>query len=158
MRDPRSLFHPYCATLPAPEGSRIAAVARGPAATDLLLFTEEELEELHCEGLAEAIRAEKRRLSLLHEALWGPPESDPPVSLESFVWVHALVSSRAIGLIPAEDAEGSGMGGASSTGAPGVAGARVIQRCLLPAIDLCNHSAEPTGTLSWLQSANGVWT
>jgi hypothetical protein len=39
MRNPRSPLMPYLAMLPAPEGSRLAAVCRhGPAATDLMFF------------------------------------------------------------------------------------------------------------------------
>lgn len=150
MRDPRSVFRPYCATLPAPSGSRIAAVARGPPQTDLLLFSDDELSELHCAGLADAIAEEKGRLVRLHEALWGPPESDPAVSIESFVWAHCLVSSRTIGLIPT-----SGDAGNDDDSAAGGAGGRVVQRCLLPAVDLCNHSLRPTATLTWPPSTSG---
>lgn len=71
------------------------------------------------------------------------------MSLDSFVWAHCLVSSRAIGLIPAEHAaEGAGAGAGG--------GGAMAERCMLPAIDLCNHAGEPSSMLAWLKDARGA--
>ena len=128
----RSLrWAPYVTMLPAPPGSRVAAVCRaGPPASDLLLFrhargaawlslacmhaheqsphvthpthcwhvcSAEELDELQSPLLAAAVRAERARLRRLHAHLFGKGE-DANVSLESFLWAHCLVRSRALEL------------------------------------------------------------
>ncbi|KAK9839279.1 hypothetical protein WJX81_005501 [Elliptochloris bilobata] len=70
-RDARSAWAPYLRLLPAPPGSRLAAVmAAGPPATDLLLFGEDELAALQNDVLAEAVRLERQRLARLHAALF----------------------------------------------------------------------------------------
>ena len=119
LRDKRSLFAPYVATLPAPSGSALSVAAHGPApGCHLSLCTPAQLECLNCPALMHAVLAERTRLCRLHAALFG---DDAPLSFDSFAWAHALVASRAVGLCM------------DATDAPSV-------RCLIPGIDLCNHS------------------
>ena len=134
----RSLrWAPYVTMLPAPPGSRMAAICRtGPPASDLLLFrhvrqaawhtpacmhpsstnvphaealqvlgphqywhvcSAGELDELQSPPLLAAVMAERARLQRLHAHLFGKAEG-AIVSLESFLWAHCLVRSRALEL------------------------------------------------------------
>jgi hypothetical protein len=128
---------PYARLLPTPPGpSRLAAAApAGPAATDLLLFSERELSALASPALAATVRLEAARLAALHAALWPLSEgSEPTVSLGSFTWAHALVRSRALDL-----------------GGVGLA--------LLPGIDLAQHesgrTAPPALFLRFVEGGGG---
>ena len=68
---------------------------------------------------------------------WVAGGRPQPLSLQSFVWAHCLVRSRALSLhLPAA---GGSEGGAGSRGAspPGQ-----LDMCMLPGVDLCNHPTE----------------
>jgi hypothetical protein len=78
LRDPRSPHAPYAAALPAPAGSALAGVARGPAAgAHLALCTGAQLRALACPPLAAEVEAERERLAALHAVLFG--RDDPQV-------------------------------------------------------------------------------
>ena len=125
LRDPRSPHAAYVATLPAPQGSLVASVARGPpSGAHLSLCSPAQLRGLACPALEEAVLTERERQKRLHALLFGTAE--PAVSLASFSWALALVASRAVGL--SLDADASSL------------------RCLLPALDLCNHAAGDAAT------------
>ena len=66
------------------------------------LCSAEELGRLRNPALAVAVERERLRLSRLHARLFrqsdGAKDSEPAVSLESFVWAHCLVRSRALEL------------------------------------------------------------
>ncbi|CAL5221852.1 g4113 [Coccomyxa viridis] len=128
LRDPRSRWAKYVKLLPAPPASRISAVcSAGPPATDLLLFSTEELGCLGSPALALAVGRERLRLTRLHAHLFmqqshSGAAKEPEISLESFIWAHCLVCSRALELT-----------------ADKAAGTAFHERCMLPVIDLCNH-------------------
>jgi hypothetical protein len=127
LRDKRSPLGAYVATLPAPSGSALCVAAHGPApGCHLSLCTPAQLECLNCPALAHAVLIERARLRQLHAALFG--DHAAPLSFESFAWAHALVASRAIGLC------------IDATDAPSL-------RCLVPGIDLCNHSRGASSSL-----------
>ncbi len=129
LRDPRSPHAAYVATLPAPEGSALAAIARGPpAGAHLSLATPAQLRCLACPALEAGVLKERQRQRRLHAQLFGT--SDPAVSFASFSWANCLVASRAVGLSMGSDARTASL------------------RCLLPAIDLCNHAARSAATAS----------
>ncbi|CAK0779847.1 hypothetical protein CVIRNUC_004869 [Coccomyxa viridis] len=120
---------------PCVAGSSIMAVAWPDALTaqDALLQLHshedrgrEELGRLRNPALAVAVGRERLRLSWLHAHLFrqddGVEDREPAVSLESFLWAHCLVRSRAFELT-AGLAEGHAL----------------HERCMLPVIDLCNH-------------------
>ena len=134
LRDKRSPHAPYVATLPVPACSALSALnASAPqAGTHLSLSTPAQLECLDCPALVRAVLVERERLRHLHELLFG---SESSVSFTSFAWANALVASRAVGLCI--DADSPSM------------------RCLLPAIDLVNHSDRREATASLrLRAAN----
>ncbi len=71
----------------------------------------DELTDLQNPALAAAVGRERCRLARLHECLFrqplpngagGRPQADPVVGLESFIWAHCLVRSRALDLTAAE--------------------------------------------------------
>ena len=65
-----------------------------------MLCSAEELGRLRNPALALAVESERLRLSRLHAHLFrqGDGVKEPAVSLESFVWAHCLVRSRALEL------------------------------------------------------------
>ena len=126
LRDKRSPLVYYVATLPAPSGSALRVAAHGPApGSHLSLCTPAQLESLNCPALAHAVLAERARLLRLHAALFDDAAA---LSFDSFAWAHALIASRAIGLC------------IDATDAPSL-------RCLIPGIDLCNHSRGASSSL-----------
>ena len=126
LRDKRSPLVFYVATLPAPTGSALCVAAHGPApGSHLSLSTPAQLESLNCPALAHAVLAERARLRQLHAALFGDAAA---LSFDSFAWANALVASRTIGLC------------IDATDAPSL-------RCLIPGIDLCNHSLSASSSL-----------
>ena len=66
------------------------------------LCSTKELHRLQNPALALAVRRERLRLTRLHAHLFrqhdGSGAEDPEVSLESFIWAHCLVRSRALDL------------------------------------------------------------
>ncbi len=62
----------------------------------------EELTELQNPALALAVRRERLRLTRLHAHLFSQHNAgaseEPEVGLESFIWAHCLVRSRALQL------------------------------------------------------------
>lgn len=72
-----------------------------------VLRSAEELGQLQNAALAASVKRERLRLARLHAYLFrqpagsGPGSSaspEPSISLESFVWAHCLVRSRALDL------------------------------------------------------------
>ena len=121
MRDPRSPHASFVATLPAPEGSLLAGVARGPpAGAHVALFTAAQRAAFVTSPLAAEVEAEAERQCALHARLFG---EHPACSLASWVWACALVASRALSL-------------------PG------FQHVLLPCIDFANHAEGPDASVS----------
>jgi len=133
---------PYARLLPVPPGSRLAATAPGgPAATDLLLFSQADLAALGAPALAAAVRGEAVRLAALHAALFVEEgdDAEPPVSLPSFVWAHALARSRALDLGRRGDT-------AADDDADPATPASSSSLVMLPAIDLAQHDADRGGS------------
>ena len=67
----------------------------------MALCSTEELGRLQSPVLALAVSRERLRLGRLHALLFRQPEGcrkEPSVSLDSFVWAHCLVRSRALDL------------------------------------------------------------
>ncbi|KAK9819780.1 hypothetical protein WJX72_002266 [[Myrmecia] bisecta] len=94
LRNPQSRYRPYLQLLPSPVASRLKAVCwQGPDATDLLLFSQEELNELQCRPVLVSCLAEKARLTRVYDHVFSPSEGDsePAISLASFVWAHCLL-------------------------------------------------------------------
>lgn len=124
LRESRSPLARYVATLPAPAGSLVSAIALGPpAGACAALLTAAQRDAFGPPALAAELRAEETRQAQLHALLFG---SSPAVTLQSFIWAGALVSSRALSL-------------AAPSGS---------LRCLLPSVDLCNHSSRDGVTAS----------
>ena len=74
-RGPTSPRHPYIALLPAPPGSPFASAApHGPAATDVTLFSDEELAHLACPPFEQAVRRERDRVT----RVWGELFAEKP--------------------------------------------------------------------------------
>lgn len=65
-----------------------------------ILCSTEELEQLQNASLAASVKRERLRLTALYEHLFGQPagSKEPSIGLESFVWAHCLVRSRALDL------------------------------------------------------------
>lgn len=167
LRDPKSAGRPEVRLLPAPPGSPLAAVCRdGPPATDLQLFSNQELAELQCPPLEAVVMRERLRLAGLHALLFAGPQ--PAVSLQSFTWVHCLVRSRALSLrLPPDLAAAARTGGGCSSGQTsgsagdggsgggtvgsvgrrgGGCGITQLDMCMMPLVDLANHRSGGNAT------------
>jgi len=64
------------------------------------LCSTEELEQLQNASLAASVKREHLRLTALHGHLFGQSagSKEPSIGLESFIWAHCLVRSRALDL------------------------------------------------------------
>ena len=113
---------------------------KGPAATDVTLFSDRQVAALACPPLAAAVAAERARLARVHARLF--PGADPPVTLPSLLFCSALVRSRALDLR---------LDGAAAPS---------LERVLLPLIDLAQHGGRADGAcvLRLVQDGGGTPT
>ena len=136
-----STWSPYLALLPSRPGSAfLAPSVRGPPLIHPLLFRPDDLESLQSPQLREAIREDRARLGAIFDAIFRRRDAALPprrggATLDDFLWAQAIVRSRALDLTL------QGPSGGEAT------------RCMLPLIDLCNHSHACNCTLRLVLSS-----
>ncbi|UPQ98949.1 Rubisco LSMT substrate-binding domain-containing protein [Chloropicon primus] len=136
----------YTSLLPAPPppepgegGPSLSDAVRGPPLIHPLLFEEDQLDELQNAGLSASIRRERGLLRFIYDTALN----SEALSFRDFLWSIAIVRSRSLNLSlhlegKLQEAHGEAL------------------QCMLPLIDLCDHSAGANCSLRCCISGSAV--
>ena len=129
-RDPDSALRRYAELLPSPgPGGLLAGAVAGPRLVHPLLFDEADLDALQNESLKSSVARDRALLRHVYDEALRPEA----VTFGDFLWSVAIVRSRSLNLsLHLSDRENGG--------APDL-------QCMLPVIDMCDHSSAATCSL-----------
>ena len=141
--DPEARLRPYTTILPAPKKGKdgnedsLASTIKGPVMTHPILWSEKELEQTQNPTLVGAVLKEQEMLRYVYENALCAEH----IEYEDFLWAIAIVRSRSLNL--------------SLLRLSDTADEEENLQCMLPVIDLCDHSAEANCSLRCCLSKDG---